>query len=151
MRWATRCHSSSLTRLLQPRGRIVDARVSLHWQAVSSLAKKVAVHSRQTADAVTFSCGTSTRRVGFDSQFGWGQCERTSRCRRPSPTHHGDYHVKLSEFNSQFGRTLRELLLFCPSARLWTHVCSLLRGTRGFRHRCVSLLRGKTKSTRQTS
>ena len=28
-------------------------------------------------------------------------------------------------------------------------MCSLQRGTRGLRHRCVSLLRGKTKSTRQ--
>ena len=27
---------------------------------------------------------------------------------------------------------------FCPGARLWTHVCSLQRGTRGFQHRCVS-------------
>ena len=46
VRWATRCFSSSLIRLLQSRVRegSVDFRVSLHWRAVSSLAMEVAVH-----------------------------------------------------------------------------------------------------------
>ena len=64
-----------------------------HWQAVSSLAMKVAVHSSQTAGAVTVSSGTSTKLVELNSQLIWGTvCERTS---------------KLGEFNGQFGRRLR--------------------------------------------
>ena len=65
------------------------------------------------------------------TQFGRGLCGRTSRCHRPRPTHHGDYHVKLGEFNCQFGQS-----------------CAL---TRGFGRICVSLLRRKTFSTRQTT
>ena len=109
---STRCYSSSLIRLLQPR-----------------------VRGRGLPCLTPLAGG-----VVIGQEGGCTSPDKNGRCR----------DCLVWDVDKACRIELPVLVEYSVNTRLRTHMYSLQRGTRDLRHRCVSLLRKKTKSTRQT-